>query len=235
MAVEAKIPGANKHTLHQKGLLPFADGRSNLGVESLGMITLPRGGNAFTLVSQPSTAIPGIPTRVVLKMAKYHYNIPEDALARIFDEDDNWDVARLLPYIENYNCAMNSVGLCFRFFISKHYNVETIAEIYTALTGTPMTAAEFAEAGERVWNLQKALNAREGQTRKEDSFPRRWFDEPIMKGDKEKWLQDYCSGEKLGYEETEEILSRYYAEREWDIEKGVPGAQKLDELGLASL
>jgi len=168
-------------------------------------------------------------------MAKYHYNIPEDALARIFDEDDNWDVARLLPYIENYNCAMNSVGLCFRFFISKHYNVETIAEIYTALTGTPMTAAEFAEAGERVWNLQKALNAREGQTRKEDSFPRRWFDEPIMKGDKEKWLQDYCSGEKLGYEETEEILSRYYAEREWDIEKGVPGAQKLDELGLASL
>ncbi len=215
--------------------MPFADGRSNLGVESLGMITLPRGGNAFTLVAQPSTAIPNIPTRVIHKMAKYHYQIPEESLARIFDEEDNWDVARLLPYVENYNCAMNSVGLCFRFFISKHYTVDTIVKVYTALTGTPMTAEEFMTAGERVWNLQKALNAREGQTRKEDSFPKRWFEEPIKMGDKEKWIQDYCSGEKLGYEETEEVLSRYYQERGWNVEKGVPDTEKLTALDLDSL
>lgn len=235
MAVEKEIPGADKYTLHQKGLMPFADGRTILGVESLGMITLPRGGNAFTLVSQPSTAIPGIPTRVIHRMAKSHYGIPEEALERIFDEEDNWDVARLLPYVENYNTAMNSVGLCFRFFISKHYNVDTIAEIYTALTGTPMTGTEFIEAGERIWNLQKALNSREGQTRKDDSFPKRWFEEPIMHGEKEKWLQDYCSDKKLGYEETEEILSRYYHERGWDVEKGVPDTEKMEQLGLAAL
>ncbi len=234
MAVEKQIPGADKYTIHQKGLMPFADGRSNLGVESLGMITLPRGGNAFTLVAQPSTAIPNIPTRVIRKMAEFHYGIQGDALARIFnEEDDSWDVARFLPYIENYNTAMNCIGVCFRFFISKHYNVDTIAKFYTALTGTEMTGQEFMDAGERVWNLQKTLNAQTGQTRKDDKFPKRWLEEPIMKGDKEAWLEDYCSGKRLGYDETEEILSRYYAERGWNVEKGIPSKEKLRALNIS--
>ena len=39
------------------------------------------------------------------------------------------------------------------------------------VTGIPMTAKELEEVGERVWNLKKAFNIREGWTKADDWLP----------------------------------------------------------------
>jgi aldehyde:ferredoxin oxidoreductase len=105
-------------------------------------------------------------------------------------QNETWDVARFLPYVENNNTACNCAGLCFRFFIGRLYSADTSAAFDEAVTGIPMTGEEYLRAGERVWNLQKLLNAREGFSRKDDKFPKRWINESIRQGDKNAELCD---------------------------------------------
>jgi len=230
-ALIEKIPEAEKYAVHVKGLMPFADGRINLGVETLGMLTLPRGGNSYALVRTPSTVIPNLSTEIIQALAANHYQVPEDARARIFD-NDAWDAARLLPYVENNNTACNSLGLCFRFFIGRLYPANVSGAMFEAVTGIPLSGAEYMQAGERVWNLQKMLNVREGFTRKEDRFPKRWINETVQCGDKEAYLKEYCGEERLNENKTEALLDRYYDERDWDVKKGIPTQEKLEELNL---
>jgi aldehyde:ferredoxin oxidoreductase len=231
-AILEKIPGADKYAVHAKGYMPFADGRINFGVESMGLLTHPRGGNSYALVRTPSTAIPNVSAEIMQSLAAKHYKIPEEAQARIF-KDDTWDVAQFLPYVENNNTACNCTGLCFRFFIGRLYDAETSAAFFEAVTGIPMTGEEYLRAGERTWNLQKMLNVREGFDRKDDKFPKRWLKEPLQQMDKEKWIQDYSSKERIDEVSAEAILDRYYQERGWDIDRGVPSKQKLEELDLS--
>jgi aldehyde:ferredoxin oxidoreductase len=230
-ALLKQVPGADKFTIQAKGLMPFADGRINLGVETLGMLTLPRGGNSYALVRTPSTVVPNIPTEVIQSLASKHYQIPPQAQKRIF-QGGQWDVARFLPYVENSNTSCNCLGLCFRFFIGRLYPAATSAELYHAATGLALSAEEYLRAGERVWNLQKTLNVREGFSRKDDKFPKRWINEPVQRGEEEIHLKDYSGMERISSDKSEAILDRYYEERGWDVKKGIPTKEKMTDLGL---
>ena len=229
-----KIEGASKYTIQQKGMSHVMDGRASLGVDTFGYLINPRGSQTFTLVRSPATLLPGVPTELLHGLSDVHYRVPAGAQRRIFHEE-RWDVARLTPYIENHNTGCNCLGLCYRFFIGRIYNVVTIAAVYSAVTGTPLTAEQFQRGGERVFNLQKALNAREGFNRKDDSFPERWITEPIKRGNEEIWLQDYTKTRRLTREDTESLLDVYYQERGWDIKKGIPTKEKLVSLGLVDV
>ena len=54
---------------------------------------------------------------------------------------------------------------------------EESAEIYRHITGWDMTAEELRLAGERINNLKKQFNIREGWSRDDDTLPPRVFDE----------------------------------------------------------
>ncbi len=90
-------------------------------------------------------------------------------------------------------------------------------------------------AGERVWNLQKVLNMREGFERKDDRFPERWVNEGVKFGDREFCLQDYTRTRRLTLVDTEKMLDDYYDERGWDIKSGNPTRDKLISLKLADV
>ena len=77
------------------------------------------------------------------------------------------------------------------------------------------------QAGERIYNVERAYNAREGLTREDDTFPEKFFTEPI---DTKIKVVDKDIFEKLKYE--------YYKLRGWDVKTGNPKKTKLDELGL---
>ena len=85
-------------------------------------------------------------------------------------------------------------------------SAKDIAEFFNAVTGISLTGEDLMKSGERVWNLQKVLNVREGFDRKDDKFPKRWTDEPIQRGDKEIWLRDYTGKERIGAQEAEGML-----------------------------
>ncbi|MBI4334025.1 MAG: aldehyde ferredoxin oxidoreductase family protein [Chloroflexi bacterium] len=90
------------------------------------------------------------------------------------------------------------------------------------------SAPEFSDpeylmkVGQRIYNLERAFNLREGIGRKEDSFPLRLTSEPLLKAGPSEGLV-------LGNPDL--MIDEYYKVRGWD-QNGVPTAEKLRELGL---
>ena len=76
------------------------------------------------------------------------------------------------------------------------------------------------EIGERVNNLVRLFNIREGLTRDLDTLPKRFFNEPLKDGPNR--------GRVV---ELDQLMDEYYMVRGWDAD-GVPKNTKLKELGL---
>jgi aldehyde:ferredoxin oxidoreductase len=101
---------------------------------------------------------------------------------------------------------------------------ENSAALLSALTGLGFTAEDVAAVGERVNNLARVFNIREGFTRKDDTLPERVLTEPLKAGN--------SKGQYISREELDQMLDEYYKERGWTPE-GVPTREKLLALGLA--
>ena len=108
--------------------------------------------------------------------------------------------------------------------MGRFYSSKIQAELFSTATGFETTGEGLLEAAERVYNLLKVANVREGFGRKDDKFPENWFDEPAHK--------DYYENVKITREVAYKLLDDYYDERGWDVEKGIPTTEKLKELGL---
>jgi len=155
--------------------------------------------------------------------------VPEDAIARTCSSSDV-NMARLARYAEDYYSLCSCVGACVRVPLTQVYTPAVAAQLFTAATGFEMEAEELMEAGERSWTILKAMNMREGFSRKDDGFARTAF-QPLVIGEVTLTLKDYY-GKPLEEEDVEGLLDDYYDERGWDIETGVPTRQKLASLGL---
>ncbi|MBU4190484.1 MAG: aldehyde ferredoxin oxidoreductase C-terminal domain-containing protein, partial [Candidatus Thermoplasmatota archaeon] len=101
---------------------------------------------------------------------------------------------------------------------------EDYVELLNSATGFDFTEEEYMKTGERIWNLTRMFNVREGITRKDDTLPPRFMNEPLPDGP--------AKGQKITKETLDRMLNEYYDLRGWD-ENGIPKKEKLDELGLA--
>lgn len=97
-------------------------------------------------------------------------------------------------------------------------------EVLNAITGWDMQVEDLLQAGERMNNLCRCFNAREGLTRKDDYLPPRFTEDPLPDGP--------SKGQRLTREQLEEMLDNYYDLRGWDRRTGNPTEGKLKELGL---
>jgi len=79
--------------------------------------------------------------------------------------------------------------------------------------------------GERIVNLERLINLREGFGRQDDSLPKRMRTEPLHTGEAE--------GEGQVVRHQDEFLDRYYELRGWSKE-GAPTTDKLKALGLGN-
>lgn len=104
---------------------------------------------------------------------------------------------------------------------------ENTARLMEGVTGLSFTPEEVQKVGERVNNLAKAFNMREGFTRADDTFPERLMTEPLKEG--------ASKGQLISKDDLKAMLDEYYAERGWDVKTGVPTRAKLDELGLGDV
>ncbi len=101
---------------------------------------------------------------------------------------------------------------------------QNTADLVNATTGMRLTAEEVQQIGERINNVARLFNGREGFTRKDDTFPERLMTEPIKAG--------ASAGQLISQADLDEMLDEYYAARGWDKD-GNPTPAKLKELGLA--
>jgi aldehyde:ferredoxin oxidoreductase len=103
-----------------------------------------------------------------------------------------------------------------------------LANYYSLATGISMTPEELTKDGERIENLARLFNIREGKgTRKFDTIPWKIKNVPVPD-------EGPAKGVCVSEEELQVGLDDYYAARGWTMD-GVPSAAKLDELGLGDL
>lgn len=222
--------GHEEEAYQIKGTEPDFDARASLGVEVFGSVVNPRG--AHDMPVGGLTVARGRRPEFFRKVVSKIGYVPEEAMQRVFKKE-GFDLGRLTAHYENWATILNCLGVCFRMQNSSLYDVRIAAALFSAATGIEKGHEELLRDAERAYNLYKMLNVREGFERKDDSFPKRWF-EPLKRPDKneEIVLTDYFGKKKVGPEEAEKILDAYYEEKGWDVEKGVPSPEKLSELGL---
>jgi aldehyde:ferredoxin oxidoreductase len=106
-----------------------------------------------------------------------------------------------------------------------HFATENTAALMGAITAFTYTPAEIEQVGERINNLARAFNVREGFSRADDTLPERVLTEPLRQG--------ASAGHYISRAELKEMLDEYYVARGWDVATGIPTRAKLAELGLA--
>jgi aldehyde:ferredoxin oxidoreductase len=122
---------------------------------------------------------------------------------------------------QNSNAAIDSLVVCK--FTNMGVADEYFARVLSAVTGVHYATGDMIKAGERVWNLERLYNNREGFTIQDDTLPPRLLHEAPTDGPSKGWVS-----------QLEPMLKEYYRTRGWD-EHGVPRPQKLQALGLLEL
>lgn len=215
-----------------KGTSTLYDARfTPLDPTRLACVVNPRGG----MHSHPITYYPDRPLSLIREFCQ-NLGMFADEIERAFTPHD-FNCGRLERHFEDGEAIWFSLGVCSKHVMYGIYNVRPLAQFYSAVTGFQMSPEDLKKAGERVWNLYKAINVREGFTRKDDAFPGLWvktIDEPIMSGRGEIRLRDYF-GKSLQHKDLEKMLDDYYDERGWSIDEGIPSEKKLKDLEIENL
>ena len=132
----------------------------------------------------------------------------------------------LVALDQDFSAFFNSLEVCNWAIGQLHQglNPEDLAKLLATCTGTEMTGDDLMRIGERIYNVERAFNIREGMGRKDDTLPRSFF------------VEEVTSRGPTGMSETkfQAMLDEYYQFRGWDHE-GIPTKEKLEELGLGDM
>ncbi|MGI9861630.1 aldehyde ferredoxin oxidoreductase family protein [Moorella naiadis] len=129
--------------------------------------------------------------------------------------------AALVIWLQNYLAGLDTLVKCD--FAQYGISGTTYAYLLSAATGCTYTEADLYLVGERIWNLTRLFNYREGFRRADDRLPRRFLEEPLPNGP--------AAGHHLRPADCEAMLDDYYALRGWDA-TGQPTAATLARLNL---
>ncbi|SMB97219.1 aldehyde:ferredoxin oxidoreductase [Thermanaeromonas toyohensis ToBE] len=129
--------------------------------------------------------------------------------------------AALVREMQLLMAIVDSLALCssMRFALGLKEQVE----LYKAVTGRDIDENKALILAEKIVNVERLFNWREGFDRKQDTLPPRMLEEPMPSGPSQ--------GQVV---ELEAMLDEYYDLMGWD-RQGYPTRGKLEELGLVGL
>jgi aldehyde:ferredoxin oxidoreductase len=198
LARAAKILNAEEYALHIKGLeIPAYDPRGVVGM-ALAYATADRGGDhlrAWTVGAE-------VTTKLTLE-----------------------DLVNLTKYLQDRNAALWTLIACDNIPSNAIKPPDEMIRIYIKMLNTlgfNYDEESFLKLGERIYNLTRMFNVREGVRRKDDSLPSRLH----------KPRED--TGWVITKEDFEKMLDLYYGKRGWSSD-GVPLRETLKRLGLLEL
>ena len=126
---------------------------------------------------------------------------------------------------ENIYAVGDSVGMCR--FTTKLFNspslpgYEEFLDQIANVTGIEMSVGMLDDIGLNIMGVERLINAKLGVSRKDDTLPKRWFEESIGVGP--------FKGEKIDRNEFDQMLSRFYAISKL-TDEGVPEPEWRAEL-----
>ena len=200
----AEIEGSKGFAIEVKGLEPPAhDPRAFFG-NAVAFATSARG------ACHLSSFVHGFER--VLAMPEFGHDGPVDR----FDPDPK---PVLVMQGQNLMGLFDALKAC-KFLLFGGARTPQLVEWLNAVTGWGIDQEGFFEIGERVFNLKRLYNLRSGASGADDTLPRRFRTQPRPDGGAAGKLPPF-----------EEMLAEYYRVRGWS-EQGVPGPDKLAQLGL---
>ena len=201
--------GSERFAMNVKGLeLPAYDSRG-AKITGLAFATANRGGDHITAYVQGPTYLAS-PFLVI-----------EDSEIRD-PLQENPEEAKVVKDMEDALTVFDAAGSCK--FMGMSLDAKEWSDIIATLTGWQFTVEEFRKTGERIYNLERAFNVREGLTRADDTLPKRLLEDPLPEGP--------AAGQ---VNKLEIFLDPYYEFRGWDKATGKPTPEKLKELGLSDV
>ncbi|MBU2603846.1 MAG: aldehyde ferredoxin oxidoreductase family protein [Actinobacteria bacterium] len=212
-AAAARVGGGSEEiAMHSKGLEVFQADPRTVKAYALGNAVSSRG--ADHLRSEPWFEFSGDAEEGIRR-----YGVAESAFRL-----EHTGKGRVVKHFEEMAAVCDSLGVCK----NTYNNMEVLdwqetADLLNASTGWDMTGEEVRQAGERIVNLERLFIAREGVTRKDDTLPRRFLEEPLGPSD---------SPSAGAMVDLDQMLDEYYEARGWDVATGLPTPAKLAELGL---
>ncbi len=202
-------PEAERLAMHVKGQAIIASDPRGLKAWGLGYAVSSRG--ACHLRALPTAEYSATP-----EMAKRLWGTEEAA-----DRFATAGKGRLVKWCEDVRVLSDALGLCRFITRTTFVFPEQLARLIPLVTSLQLTPGELSEAGERINNLERLFNVREGFSRKNDTLPERFLKEPLSRGPSKGSVVD-----------LEPMLDEYYEARGWDLQTGYPTAGKLRDLGL---
>jgi aldehyde:ferredoxin oxidoreductase len=140
----------------------------------------------------------------------------EDIGIEYFSRHDHAEKSANVAKHQDWRTVFNAVVMC----IFANVEPEIQVKLINAACGLDWTVTDLMKAGERAWNLKRAINNRMGLTAANDTLPKAL-------------LTPFPDGGSAGYvPDLEGMLFTYYEARGWDEKTGKPTREKLVELGL---
>jgi aldehyde:ferredoxin oxidoreductase len=212
--------GSEKYIYHTKGISIVSDPRVRT-YWGLAELTNTRGGEHLAADYAPSV----FPQDFVNKY------LPDNT--DLTNPDIRIGKGKGLKWSEDWTAFINACGLCvFVWHPIGNAKIpflevpELLAKMVTAVSGISFTFDDLIEAGERIFNVEKAFNSREGLKRENDysTLQSRFANEPIKDG----------PGKGKTFN-PDDILDEYYEARGWDVPTSIPTSTKLQSLGLEEI
>lgn len=120
---------------------------------------------------------------------------------------------------QDYFALLNSLVLCAFMPDGGELSFSNIRELFNAVTGWNYSIEDLTQAGERIINVQRLINFRDGYSAETDLLPEKMFRVP---------KEGFKAGKIIPFEE---LMEDYYRIRGWD-EEGKPGPETLNRLDL---
>ncbi|MFC2056196.1 aldehyde ferredoxin oxidoreductase family protein [Chloroflexota bacterium] len=159
-------------------------------------------------------------------------NLPKEILDKLYAADMDTDFtsykgkARMVWWHELLNAVCDSIGFC-RFMTvfssAQALQYPEFSELVGLATGMKLSSEELMKIGERICTLERQYLVRLGLTRKDDTLPSRYLDEPVPHGPSE--------GEFFRRDQLESMLDEYYQLHGWETDS-IPSAETLRRLDL---
>ena len=146
------------------------------------------------------------------------------------------DAERSTVWVQHHQCVKNSLPICeYASMPDLYFHPPTMdirifeSRLLSAVTGVDTSADELWEAGERIWNLRRAIMVlREDRLREDDTLNHFWFERIVGSGDE-------TLPEPLDRDQWEDLKDRYYALRGWNVSNGRPTRARLEQLGMGDV
>jgi aldehyde:ferredoxin oxidoreductase len=154
--------------------------------------------------------------------------LPELGLIKSMNRNETSGKAKLIIKAQDAVAIQNSLTICSLAanLVFRPANIADYIIWLGAVTNLEYDVTELMLVGERINNLTRAFNIREGLSRRDDYLPTR-FSQNMLAG--------ASSEQKITKIDLERMLDEYYKLRGWDQKTGIPTTTKLESLGLGQI